>query len=498
MYPLRGFRIYRRTGGRKGSPVFLKFSRFCSGTFRSIFPSGFAAGAAAVLASILLHPALFYKRNTTFTKEFFLMRRKIIDMCVIGFALFSMFFGAGNVIFPPYMGLSCGREWFAGFAWYYLADIGLALAAIFALLRCGSTEKLCARLGPIPSTLLLSAIVLCIGPMLAIPRTAATTYEMALSPLVSGVSPVLFSVLFFTLIALICVRENAVVDIVGKFLTPALLIGLLVLIVLGVIHPIGPVPDRVLVESVSATGIEAGYQTMDVLAAVLFGTIVLKSAQNKGYDRRADQVKVVAGASLVAGAALLVVYLGLTYLGVTTSRFFGLDVQRTFLMVSIVRSLLGAPGVWLFSLIVSLACITTAAALVSAAADYFSTLSGGKISYGKMVVIVCVFSAAAANFGLDTIVSIAAPVLGIVYPPTLVMVFFSFFDRLLPGPAPVRFAAAGALAVSVLTALADFGAPLDFLSRLPFAAMGFGWLVPALVCGAAGWAMSCLHSAKEK
>ena len=78
------------------------------------------------------------------------------------------------------------------------------------------------------------------------------------------------------------------------------------------------------------------------------------------------------------------------------------------------------------------------------------------------------------------------------------MVFFSFFDRLLPGPAPVRFAAAGALAVSVLTALADFGASLDFLSRLPFAAMGFGWLVPALVCGAAGWAMSCLHSAKEK
>lgn len=415
------------------------------------------------------------------------MRRKVTDMFVIGFALFSMFFGAGNVIFPPYLGLSCGREWFAGFAWYYLADIGLALAAIFAILRCGSSEKVCARLGPVPSKLLMCAIVLCIGPMLAIPRTAATTYEMALSPLTSGFSPALFSVLFFALIAAICAKQSAVVDIVGKFLTPALLVGLLVLIVLGVADPIGPVPERVLVDSVAATGIEAGYQTMDVLAAILFGIIILKSAENKGYTDRKDQVKVIAGASLVAGIALLVVYLGLTYLGVTTSRFFGLDVQRTYLMVSIVRSLLGTPGVWLFSLIVALACITTAAALVSSAADYFSTLSGGKISYVKMVLIVCAFSAAAANFGLDTIVSIAAPILNIVYPPTLVVIFFSFFEAHLPGHTAVRFAAAGALAVSVLTTLADYGAPFAFLTGLPLSGMGFGWLIPSLLCGAVGF-----------
>ena len=367
------------------------------------------------------------------------MPRPLLDMFVIGFALFSMFFGAGNVIFPPYLGLSCGAEWFAGFAWYYLADIGLALLALFAVLRCGSTEKVTGRLGTVPSKLLLSAIVLCIGPMLAIPRTAATTLEMAVNPLLSGVSPLVFSLLFFTLIAALCVRQSAVVDIVGKFLTPALLIGLLVLIVLGVVNPIGPVPDRVLVDSVVITGIEAGYQTMDVLAAILFGIIILKSAESKGYTQRRDQVKVVAGAAIVAGIALLVVYLGLTYLGVTTSRFFDLTVQRTFLMVSIVRNLLGTPGVWLFSLIVTLACITTAVALVSSAADFFSSLL--KVSYTKMALAVCVFSAAAANFGLDTIVSIAAPVLNVVYPPTLVVVGFSFFEKWLPNHSAVRFAA---------------------------------------------------------
>ena len=411
------------------------------------------------------------------------MHRPLLDMFVIGFALFSMFFGAGNVIFPPYLGLSCGAEWFAGFAWYYLADIGLALLALFAVLRCGSTEKVMARLGSIPSKILLSAIVLCIGPMLAIPRTAATTLEMAVNPLLPGVSPLLFSLLFFILIAALCVRQNAVVDIVGKFLTPALLIGLLVLIVLGVINPIGPAPDRVLVESVAVTGIEAGYQTMDVLAAILFGIIILKSAEAKGYTQRHDQVKVVAGAAIVAGIALLVVYLGLTYLGVTTSRFFDLTVQRTFLMVSIVRNLLGTPGVWLFSLIVALACITTATALVSASADFFASLL--KVSYTKTVLAVCVFSAAAATFGLDTIVSIAAPILNIVYPPTLVVVAFSFFEKRLPNHSAVRFAAAGALAVSLAQT-----AGLQAVNSLPLAAFGFGWLLPALVCGAVGYVIS--------
>ena len=332
----------------------------------------------------------------------------------------------------------------------------------------------------------MSAIVLCIGPMLAIPRTAVTTYEMSLAPLVSGFSPVLFSVLFFLLILLLCLRESAVVDIVGKVLTPALLVGLLVLIVKGIVDPIGPVPDRVLVDNVPFTGIEAGYQTMDVLAAMVFGIIVLKSARDKGHTDPKDQFRVVAGAGIVAGTALLVVYLGLTYLGVTTSAFFDLTVLRTFLVVSIVRNLMGHTGIILFSIVVALACITTAVALVSSAASYFSKLSKGRISYTWLVAGICVFSAVASNFGLDQIVSIAAPILNVVYPPTLVLIVLAFFGRRIKSDWVFRMAALGALAASVLTVAADFGAPLDFLERLPLAAMGFGWVVPAAACGLLG------------
>ena len=415
------------------------------------------------------------------------MKKHLQDSLVIGFALFSMFFGAGNVIFPPYLGLESGPEWLVGFFSYFMADIGLALLAMFAILRQGSPDGITARIGRIPSTVLMCAIVLCIGPMLAIPRTAATTYETSLAPLVSGFSPVLFSILFFLLILLLCVQETAVVDIVGKILTPALLIGLLVLIVVGVLIPTGRVGGQPLVENVAATGVEAGYQTMDVLAAIVFGYIILKSAREKGHTTPGAQLRVVSGASLVAGIGLLVVYLGLTYLGATTARFFDITVDRTFLVVSIVRNLLGQAGIILFAVVVALACVTTAVGLVSACADYFSGLSGGRVSYRTLVCVICVFSAVVSNFGLNEIIAIASPILSVVYPPTLVLIVLALFGSRIRRDWVFRLAALGALAVSLLEVVRTYtGAELAFLDLLPLASLDFGWVLPAAVCGAVG------------
>ena len=399
------------------------------------------------------------------------MKKPLKDSFIIGFALFSMFFGAGNVIFPPYLGLESGPHWLLGFISYYIADIGLALLAMFAILRQGSPEKVTSRIGKVPSVLLMCAIVLCIGPMLAIPRTAATTFETSVTPLVSGVSPVLFSVLFFLLILLLCVRERAVVDIVGKILTPALLIGLLILIVVGVVSPIDPVGDQALVENVAATGIEAGYQTMDVLATLLFGFIILKSAQAKGYTKAKAQIRVVSGASLVAGIGLLVVYLGLTYLGATTANLFDITVDRTYLVTSIVQQLLGHGGLILFAIVVALACITTAVGLVSACANYFSGLSGAVVS----------------NFGINEIIAIASPILSVVYPPTLALIVLALFGRRIRNDWVFRLAALGALVISLLEVISSYtGLEIAFLSHLPLASLGFAWVVPALLCGVIG------------
>jgi len=406
------------------------------------------------------------------------------DIIVVGFALFSMFFGAGNVVFPPYLGMESGPQWLLGFSAYFIADIGLALLGVFALLRVGSSEAVTLRLGKIPAELLMCAIILCIGPMVAIPRTSATTFEMAIAPNIPGVSPVLFSVLFFALILALCIKESAVVDIVGKVLTPLLLVGLFAIIIKGIVTPLGEIAALPQIANAAVTGIKAGYQTMDALAALPFGIIVLQSVTAKGYDSGRKQFRVVGGAAVLAGVLLLCVYMGLAYLGATVSAQYTSDIGRAQLIMALVEALMGKVGVILFGVVVGLACVTTAIALTSSAAAYFAELCRGKVSYKVFVIAICVFSAVVSNLGLDRIVAVAAPVLDVIYPPTLVLIFISLLAPRLPDRVS-RGAAIGALLTSVLCALNANGIHIPFMANLPLYDLGLSWLLPAVIFGLA-------------
>lgn len=404
------------------------------------------------------------------------------DVIVIGFALFSMFFGAGNVVFPPYLGLEAGPEWLTGFTTYFIADIGLALVGLFALLRVGSSEAVLNRVGRVPAEILMCAIILCIGPMVAIPRTSASTYEMAIAPNISGVSPILFSAIFFALILALCIKESAVVDIVGKILTPLLLVGLFVIIVKGIVTPLGDIAALPQINNVAVTGIKAGYQTMDALAALPFGIIVLQSVTAKGYDSGRKQFRVVGGSAVLAGILLLAVYMGLAYLGATVSAQYTNDIGRAQLIMVIIEALMGKVGMVLFGVVVGLACVTTAVALTSSAAAYFAELCRGKVSYKVFVVVICVFSAVVSNLGLDRIVAIAAPVLDVVYPPTLVLILIALVIPQVPDRVS-RAAAAGALLSSVLCTLHAHGVALSFVEALPLYDLGLSWILPAAAFG---------------
>ena len=406
------------------------------------------------------------------------------DIIVVGFALFSMFFGAGNVIFPPYLGMESGPQWLLGFSAYFIADIGLALLGVFALLRVGSSEAVTLRLGKIPAELLMCAIILCIGPMVAIPRTSATTFEMAIAPNIPGVSPVLFSVLFFALILALCIKESAVVDIVGKVLTPLLLVGLFAIIIKGIVTPLGEIAALPQIANAAVTGIKAGYQTMDALAALPFGIIVLQSVTAKGYDSGRKQFRVVGGAAVLAGVLLLCVYMGLAYLGATVSAQYTSDIGRAQLIMALVEALMGKVGVILFGVVVGLACATTAIALTSSAAAYFAELCRSKVSYKVFVIAICVFSAVVSNLGLDRIVAVAAPVLDVIYPPTLVLIFISLLAPRLPDRVS-RGAAIGALLTSVLCTLNANGIHIPFMANLPLYDLGLSWLLPAVIFGLA-------------
>lgn len=418
-------------------------------------------------------------------------RKKLVtDSIVVGFALFAMFFGAGNVVFPPYLGMHAGEQWANGFLFYFIADIGLALVAMFAILHAGGADNITGRIGHAASNVLMCAVILCIGPMVAIPRTAATTLEMSVTPFFGGMSPVVFSIIFFAVILLLSIKQSAVIDIVGKILTPALLIGLLVLIVKGFVSPIGDIVDTgVSASEVTVNGIKSGYQTMDVLAAMAFGIIILSSADEKGYTDSKSAAKMIGIAAALSGVLLMIVYFGLTYLGATASTVFPTDISRANLVIGIVELLLGKAGLIIFAIVVALACITTAVALVSSSASFFAKLADDKISYGVFVVVICVSSAIISNLGLDMIIAIATPVLDIVYPPMLVLILLSWFGDKLHKSVYVS-SVAGSLIASVLATASLYGMNVPVVDSLPLASLGLGWLTPAALFGLVAYLVS--------
>lgn len=417
------------------------------------------------------------------------MRKKtsLKDIAVIGLALFAMFFGAGNLIFPPYLGTNAGSEWFTGFLCFFVADVGLALVAILSMIKSGdvSIQGVTKKLGPVPSAIINTLIVLCIGPFLAIPRTAATTFEMGVMPLFPSISSWVFGAIFFGLVLLFTVRPSGVVDVIGKYLTPILVACLLAMIVLGIIHPIGEISDVAKFETIKE-GVLAGYQTMDVLAAIVFVIIIISAAKDKGYTETKDTMSVVIKSSVFAAVALLVIYGGLAFLGATTSAGGFENYNQTGLVVAITQSLIGNYGVLVLAIIVFFACLTTAIGLVSSCASYFEGLTKGKVSYTKVVILTVAFSYIVSNFGISTIISIASPVLSLLYPVVLVMIVLNFFGDRIKNNNIYVFAAAFALAVSAAEVLCGFGLPLEFIHKLPLGSFQCGWIVPAIIGGIIG------------
>lgn len=405
------------------------------------------------------------------------------DVIILGFALFAMFFGAGNLIFPPFLGVISGSNWLIGFGGFILSDVGLALLAIIAAAKCnGEVDKVLSRSGKKLGIMLGSAIMICLGPLLAIPRTAATTFEMGISPLFDGFSPVLFSIIFFAMTFILTIKPSKVVDVIGQFLTPALLIALGVLIVMGIISPLGEMNTNIISENLFTEGVKQGYQTMDALGAVALSTVIISSLSNKGYKNENQKIKLTLKAGIVAAIGLILVYGGLTYLGATVSTMYGQDVVQTTLIVEITESLLGKPGKVILAIIVMLACLTTAIGLTSATAQFFEKTTNGKLKYELIVTIVCIFSAIVSNFGVNTIIKFSAPILDIIYPATIILVIMTLFGDKIKNNNAFKGATYMALLVSVITVANNMKLiNIAFINKLPFSSLGFNWILPVLI-----------------
>lgn len=401
---------------------------------------------------------------------------------IMGLALFATFFGAGNLIFPPYLGRETGTAWFIGFLGFFIMDVGIGVLAIWATIfnRKGNIQGVVGKIGRIPGEIMAGLIIICIGPLLAIPRTAATTYEMGISTLFPSVNVWLFGAIFFGVVLLLTIRPTKVVDIVGNYLTPILLAVMILLIVLGIVSPISTqkaAPNVIPMKE----GLLSGYQTMDGIGAMLLTGIVTTAAINKGFTEKKDLRDMVGFAGLIAGVLLMLIYCGLTYLGATTSAGGFEDLNQAGLLLAIVQSIMGKTGMILLAVIVLLACLTTAVGLTSVVADYFTNLTHGKAKYEHLVIAICVFSYVISNFGLTTIISISGPILGLLYPPVLVLILLTFFDEKLNNKNIAGFGAYAALLTSIADLAVSYGAPFGFIQHLPFAEYGCAWILPAII-----------------
>ena len=256
----------------------------------------------------------------------------------------------------------------------------------------------------------------------------------------------------------------------------------------GIITPIGEVSKDAMIENIFANGVGQGYQTMDAIGAVALSTVLISSITEKGYKSADDKVKIALKAGIVAGIGLCLVYGGLTYLGATISTSYtGIDISsisKTSLMVEITEILLGNPGKLVLAIIVSLACLTTSIGLTSATARYFETLTNGKLKYEILVIVICVFSAVVSNFGVNTIIQFSGPILDIIYPATVVLVILTLFSDFIKNNNVFKGATYTAIIISVVTVMNNLGViNTPFITKLPFASLGFNWIVPVIVVG---------------
>ncbi len=412
----------------------------------------------------------------------------LFDSLVLGLAMFAIFFGAGNLIFPPYLGMLSGTQWFIGFLCFIVADAGLAIMTVLALERGdGTILSATGRLGKRASGILAATAMLCVGPLICIPRTAAVTFEMAMLPLLPGFNKWIFAVAFFAIVYLLTVRPSAVVDIIGKYLTPAMLVVLGILFIKGIMTPIGDILPPNEGYPVAKEGFLAGYQTMDVLGALAITYVLSQGAIAKGYMEKKTRFRVLCAASLVAFIGLFLVYCGLAFLGATSSGMRAeLDISQVGLVVTITNLLLKKAGVTMLAVIVFLACMTTAIGLTSSTAEYFSRLSKGRVAYKSCIGIICLAGIFIASLGTTFIIETTAPILEVIYPVLLTQIVLSFFTKAVKKDSVPTGAAVGAAVVCLLGVLEGYGLVPAFTHYLPFAGIGFYWVLPAVVGAGVG------------
>lgn len=412
------------------------------------------------------------------------------DLVFVGLMLFSLFFGAGNLIFPPFLGQMAGDKVWIALGAFLITAVGFPILGVIAVAKSGGLENLARRVHPVFAIIFTILIYLSIGPCLGIPRAGSLPFEMVVAPyLPQGMSEslarLLFTLVFFSVAYWLSLSPTKLVDRMGKVLTPTLLLLILVVVIGSIFNPIGAYGEAsgAYVDSPFVTGFLEGYLTMDTIAALNFGIVIALAIKAKGVNEEKYVISTSIKAGFIAGALLVVIYAVLAHLGAASGGRFGATTNGAVTLTNVTTYLFGKSGAVLLAALFTLACLTTSVGLITSCSQYFATLTK-KITYKNWVRILALSSMTLANMGLTKILSVSVPLLNMIYPIAIMLIVLAMLDKFLKEnklvyPLTILFTGI----VSVMHGLEGMGIELGakLLGGLPLYTQGLGWVVPAVI-----------------
>lgn len=415
------------------------------------------------------------------------------DLLLVSLMLFSLFFGAGNLIFPPFLGQSAGHNTWIAMGGFFITAVGFPVMGVIAVAKSGSLHILASRVHPIFGMVFTVLIYLSIGPCLGIPRAGSLPFEMAVAPFLpkgiisNQLALLIYTLGFFAVAYWLCLSPGKLVNRMGKVLTPTLLILISVIFVASLFKPLGAYGEVTAAYSGApfVKGFLEGYLTMDTIAALNFGIVISLAIKASGVQGEKNIIRNSVKAGIGAGTLLIIIYSMLAHLGATGGGRFGMTENGAQTLANIMVYLFGKKGVILLAAIFTLACLTTCVGLITSCSQYFVTILP-KVKYITFVRVLTLWSMLLANMGLTKILAISVPVLNAIYPIAIVLIILGIINRWIKGSRAIYVGTISFTGViSIVCALSEVGIKLGSInqmcSKLPLYADGLGWIMPALV-----------------
>jgi len=410
------------------------------------------------------------------------------DILALGFMTFALFVGAGNIIFPPMVGLQSGEHVWTAAIGFLITAVGLPVMTVIALARVGGgIDALSSPIGRRAGLLLATVCYLAVGPLFATPRTATVSFEVGIAPLTGdGAMPLfIYSLVYFALVIGISLYPGRLLDTVGHVLAPLKIVALGALGIAALVWPAGtPIPATDIYQNVPfSSGFVNGYLTMDTLGALVFGIVIVNAARSRGVKDAGLLTRYTILAGLIAGVGLTLVYLSLFKLGSGSGVLVPDATNGAVILHAYVQNTFGGLGSFFLAALIFIACMVTAVGLTCACAEFFAQYL--PFSYKTLVFILGLFSMVVSNLGLSHLIQISIPVLTAIYPPCIVLVVLSFTLRWWNSAPRII---APVMLVSLLFGILDavkasaFQQVLpDWTNHLPLAEQGLAWLSPSLL-----------------